>query len=104
MGSLDLNSIEIALNIRLTKNSINGMYIEENNVAYMTGKPAKSAPPPITNHTSFPSHTGPIAFNAILLLSSFFRNKCQAPAPKSNPSKIAYPENKPPTTKNHQVG
>ena len=70
-----------------SKNNIKGTYNDENIVAYITGNPAKRAPPPMTNHTSFPSQTGPTAFNAILRLFSFFRKRCHAPAPKSKPSK-----------------
>ena len=102
--SFPLNSIETALKIINTKNKMNGIYIDDRRVAYITGKPANMAPPPITSQTSFPSQTGPTAFIAILRLSSFLKNRCQAPAPKSNPSRTAYPENNPPTTKNQRVG
>lgn len=102
--SLLLNSMDTALNMIKTRKRIKGRYMAENKEAYMTGKPANNAPPPMTSQTSFPSQTGPIAFRAILLFLSFLKNKCHAPAPKSKPSKIAYPVNNPPITKNHKVG
>ena len=104
ISSLLLNSIAMALSIMNRRKSINGIYIADNKVAYKTGNPANNVPPPITSHTSFPSHTGPTAFNAILRSLSVLRNRCNDPAPRSKPSKIAYPENTAPTTRNHNVG
>ena len=60
-------------------------YSVEKSVAWITGKPANSAPPPISSQISLPSFTGPTAFNAILRFLA--KNECHATAPKSNPSK-----------------
>lgn len=91
-----------------------GRYSAENTVAYHTGNAANIAAPAVINHTSLPSHTGPIVFSAArrwrsavscpppsMFLLAAPNGIISMPTPKSNPSRIRNPRNSAAMRKNH---
>ena len=75
--------------------STSARYRAENHVAYQSGNAANVAPPATMSQTSLPSQNGPIVLIATRRSRSVFPTTvCNAPTPKSNPSRTKNPVQK----------
>ncbi len=75
-----------------TSRTTSARYSAENIVAYHPGNAANIDAPATINHTSFPSHHGPIVLiRTRRSVSDLPISMCRAPTPKSNPSSTKKP-------------
>lgn len=104
---LPRHSIATARRIIPNRIANSGKYSVENTVAYQPGKAANMAAPPTINHTSLPSHTGPMVLSAVRRngsgspIPTRANGSINMPTPKSKPSRMKKPRNSIPMMPNH---